>query len=1744
MLRFTVMSISVLAVALGSAAALAAEARLRGEDSSLYLESDRDAEKLLDAARAAARAGHWRQAVEAYQRVADFAGKAGAQPLVAWPPAAGQAEPTLFVPIQEAAARELAGLPKPALELYREGHDAAARAAFERALAAKDASLLAAVAQRYLASSWGDDALAALGLLALERGDFVGALAAWGRLLERTRGTEAPPTILARVWVCYGALGQERAAEAVAARLRAEHAAATLRVGGQDVSVEKFLARKPPAGSQAAGAPAFGELGGLAWRFPLPYAAPRVGRASVPVGGASVPVGGASVPVGGASVPRVFGQSPPYPVALPLHATVWGDRVFLADHGAVYALSLESGQPVWLFPDAPEAGPLPALDETIHAVACSDGRAFARLGQCLFAFDAATGRLLWRRAFAEEKPPAPAEEPEPKGEGKEKAPPRKKGRDKAGKALGSKVTLLLTPPVAAGQRLFVGYTHLGEEARTSLVALDAASGQEVWRTFVCSRTIPAFLGLGASASPPAVSGNTAYFATNLGTVAAVDAATGAIRWVHRYKSFPSHLRRSVLERNERWASGPPIVDGGLVFVAPQDSGCLLALDAAGGEAIWSAPREEGRFLAGVEGNRIFAVGSQVVAMDKFTGKRLWATELPAAVAARPALCQGRLYVPTDGGILAVRTDDGGVSTCHVWQPFEEPGNLTMVDRALLVASRDRLYAFNDWAGTQAALEARRKADPADPLVPLTLGQHEAQRGAHAAAVPHLKEALRLATAKKDAEAIERARQALFEACRALGPDGLASALAYAPGPQEAVGVLLELAALHEREGRPAEAVAALQKIIEQQGSAVYRNGQGLKVAARALACAEIGRIIAGKGRAAYAAAEAEAARHLAAAKTDAELERCLRRFPNSAAAEQALLRLAASPDAKALAPHLASLAGTLAAEPASESRATAEAMLREVSPVGGASVPRGAQTPRPQAIAPRWQVQTRIAHQKVQVVSFPGATPGLLYVASARRSFDRAMPFDSLECRRADTGQLLWQRELSEWDALGAVAGGQLLVATFDQVLALDALTGVERWSASLAEAPDAEKAEPEVPPVPRPKRRPRLIEPGEGPWRPWERRRAESNRIVALAAGKSALYASLAGGRVTALALADGEKVWSRQLDAKALLAHGLFVHDGKVWACAESPGGVYALSEKDGSGNQAVAFPRDETAFRLPRITDRPAHVAAQGRLYVVVDDHAIHAIDLGAGRALWEAYLEASVNRVLTSADGKLCLAVPDGFLHNAQVASLDPDTGKVRRRRSVLAGVLVDAALAPGALYMAERDNDNALVVRALDAADLGERWRTAPLNLAQPSGIAQHGGLLAVAGRHDGQRVAILIHTASGRIIGDVSPKGANELSAAVIAAATGKMPVPPQDAGTMAPGGTGFQPVGSSLLVLGTDRGIHAYGLAEPQALDERIATLNARFGSGDRAALAPLAAALYQRGDERHAIALLNKALADEELPAADYATLKDQLNSLRESLAAREPAAIETAYMDVPPHVDGAINERWRADLAARLDGPAFIDEVQGIPIPEARWRSPSDLSAVLYTGWDAKHFYFAVDVSDDVHRTYTGQTDTWIGDGLIISIDCDNDGGYGYRFTGKDLLLTLALTRKDERRDDEGDDEPSGEYRVRLKDDNSGAVYEIALPWDYLGIEDPRPGLRFGFNVTVTDDDGDRAVKAISWTPGMTLDRDRALMIRGFAPAYFGDVLLTGPRPGPPPLWSPPPPPRDDATRVYRIKPSKER
>ncbi len=176
-------------------------------------------------------------------------------------------------------------------------------------------------------------------------------------------------------------------------------------------------------------------------------------------------------------------------------------------------------------------------------------------------------------------------------------------------------------------------------------------------------------------------------------------------------------------------------------------------------------------------------------------------------------------------------------------------------------------------------------------------------------------------------------------------------------------------------------------------------------------------------------------------------------------------------------------------------------------------------------------------------------------------------------------------------------------------------------------------------------------------------------------------------------------------------------------------------------------------------------------------------------------------------------------------------------------------------------------------------------------------------------------------------------------------------------------------------------------------------------------------------------------------------------------------------------------------------------------------------------------------ALDVADTNLRPYDSEAERWIGDCLLMAIDCLGDGGEVV--LQDDVLLSLALTlpKKDKDEDEEKDpqeqteeekNKPEGRYFVRRKDDGSGAIYEAAIPWSLFEKNGaamtpgggPAPGLEFGFNVVLTDDDGEHdplqpdgrgALKTLEITPSVLLHAEKSRLWQGFIPGRFARITL---------------------------------
>jgi len=141
---------------------------------------------------------------------------------------------------------------------------------------------------------------------------------------------------------------------------------------------------------------------------------------------------------------------------------------------------------------------------------------------------------------------------------------------------------------------------------------------------------------GAGVIRPAVTGGTVYIGSDDGTVEALDAATGSLRWTYTTGSYD--------------VSGPAVA-GGTVYVGGDD-GTVHALDAATGRLRWThATADATEGSPAVAGGTVYVGGDDgmVHALDAATGRLRWTYTTGSSVESSPAAAGGTVYVGSDDG---------------------------------------------------------------------------------------------------------------------------------------------------------------------------------------------------------------------------------------------------------------------------------------------------------------------------------------------------------------------------------------------------------------------------------------------------------------------------------------------------------------------------------------------------------------------------------------------------------------------------------------------------------------------------------------------------------------------------------------------------------------------------------------------------------------------------------------------------------------------------------------------------------------------------------------------------------------------------------------------------------------------------------------------------------------------------------------------------------------------------------------
>ena len=271
----------------------------------------------------------------------------------------------------------------------------------------------------------------------------------------------------------------------------------------------------------------------------------------------------------------------------------------------------------------------------------------------------------------------------------------------------------LGPPLPHDRQLYV----LAEkEDSIRLCVLNAATGSLEWSLVLAQPEAeiiadPVRRLAGAS---PSLSDGILVCPTSAGAVAAVDPATRSLLWGFQYPVGGQQadrtprgillpggriqpLQRTGVNRTVRDAAA--VLAAGRTILLPVESDQLFCLNSTSGELLWSCPREEMLFIAGVTADKVVLAGERgLFARNLRTGKAAWreeCIELPgkSQVIGRGFLAGGCYYLPSTWNEV-VKFDLGAGRIADRFPTKSLLGNLTAAGNLLISHTGDAIQVFD------------------------------------------------------------------------------------------------------------------------------------------------------------------------------------------------------------------------------------------------------------------------------------------------------------------------------------------------------------------------------------------------------------------------------------------------------------------------------------------------------------------------------------------------------------------------------------------------------------------------------------------------------------------------------------------------------------------------------------------------------------------------------------------------------------------------------------------------------------------------------------------------------------------------------------------------------------------------------------------------------------------------------------------------------------------------------------------
>ena len=248
------------------------------------------------------------------------------------------------------------------------------------------------------------------------------------------------------------------------------------------------------------------------------------------------------------------------------------------------------------------------------------------------------------------------------------------------------------------------------------------------------------------------------------------------------------------------------------------------------------------------------------------------------------------------------------------------------------------------------------------------------------------------------------------------------------------------------------------------------------------------------------------------------------------------------------------------------------------------------------------------------------------------------------------------------------------------------------------------------------------------------------------------------------------------------------------------------------------------------------------------------------------------------------------------------------------------------------------------------------------------------------------------------------------------------------------------------------------------------------------------------------------DRVVVDFQLTGTPSAPLQARVKANGQVIAVTEDLSVlSVAKAPENMKVDGDLS-KYAKITPIVLDKPEYIYPSEAAMPEKHLWSGPEDLSVQAWLAYDAKFFYIAMRVKDDIHLQRQKGELIWMDDCVQFAFDTMNDdlrpettGAMGY--DAHDYNYGMALTADGPQCYcwvEKGKTKTGGSraFPLAVKRERGETIYELAIPWENLAPLAPTPGKVFGLSFLVFDSDRPEDPKAPYWmglTPGIANGQD---------------------------------------------------